>query len=208
MGLGSPGFVYYLPGLAEMTWMFGSTFARFKQLGVSFDRLRKVMRGAPDEDLVAHGLIYLNDDMPPVPALERKDEDRLERLEVTDLTFGHSDTGRGIEDISLSLTRGSFTVVTGRIGSGKTTLLRVMLGLLPKERGEILWNGESVEDPASFFVPPRSAYTPQVPWLYICWGYYPKSVVRFCGMASRSRTRRLSSCRPGLRIHHRCRGSI
>jgi len=159
-------FVYYLPGLAEMTWMFGSTFARFKQLGVSFDRMRKVMRGAPDEDLVAHGPIYLNDDAPPVPPLVRNDGDRLERLEIKDLTFRHADTGRGIEEISLSLGRGSFTVVTGRIGSGKTTLLRTMLGLLPREGGEILWNGESVEDPATFFVPPRSAYTPQVPWLY------------------------------------------
>ena len=159
-------FVYYLPGLAEMTWMFGSTFARFKQLGVSFDRMRVVMRGAPDEDLVAHGPIYMNDDAPPVLQPPRRDEDRLERLEIRDLSFAHEDTGRGIEEISLSLERGSFTVVTGRIGSGKTTLLRALLGLLPKDRGEILWNGESVDDPASFFVPPRSAYTPQVPWLY------------------------------------------
>ena len=28
-------FVYYLPGLADMTWMFGSTSARFKQLAVA-----------------------------------------------------------------------------------------------------------------------------------------------------------------------------
>ena len=159
-------FVYYLPGLAEMTWMFGSTFARFKQLGVSFDRMRMVMRGAADEDLVAHGPIYMNDDAPPVLQPPRLDEDWLERLEIRDLSFTHEDTGRGIEEISLSLERGSFTVVTGRIGSGKTTFLRALLGLLPKDGGEILWNGKSVDDPASFFVPPRSAYTPQVPWLY------------------------------------------
>jgi ATP-binding cassette subfamily B protein len=57
-------------------------------------------------------------------------------------------------------------VITGRIGSGKTTLLRVILGLLPKDAGEILWNGKQVGDPASFFVPPRSAYTAQVPRLF------------------------------------------
>jgi ATP-binding cassette subfamily B protein len=56
--------------------------------------------------------------------------------------------------------------VTGRIGSGKTTLLRVLLGLLPKEDGEIVWNGELVVDPAAFFRPPRSAYTPQTPRLF------------------------------------------
>jgi ATP-binding cassette subfamily B protein len=57
-------------------------------------------------------------------------------------------------------------VVTGRIGSGKSTLLKTLLGLLPKESGEILWNGKVVEDPANFFIPPRSAYTGQVPLLF------------------------------------------
>lgn len=61
---------------------------------------------------------------------------------------------------------GSFTVVAERIGSGKTTLLKVLLGLLPSDIGEIHWNGEIVTDPARFFVPPRSAYTPQVPLLF------------------------------------------
>jgi ATP-binding cassette, subfamily B, bacterial len=72
----------------------------------------------------------------------------------------------GIHDISFTIPRGSFTVITGRIGSGKTTLLRVLLGLLPKDGGEIRWNGEVVTDPATFFRPPRSAYTPQTPRLF------------------------------------------
>jgi ATP-binding cassette subfamily B protein len=72
----------------------------------------------------------------------------------------------GIENISFTLPRGSFTVITGRIGSGKTTLLRVLFGLLERESGEIWWNGRSVDNPAAFFVPPRSAYTPQIPRLF------------------------------------------
>ena len=32
--------------------------------------------------------------------------------------------------------------------------------------GEIRWNGELVSNPATFFVPPHSAYTPQVPHLF------------------------------------------
>jgi ATP-binding cassette, subfamily B, bacterial len=57
-------------------------------------------------------------------------------------------------------------VVTGRIGAGKTTLLRVLLGLLPREAGTITWNATPVRDPAAFFAPPLSAYTPQVPRLF------------------------------------------
>jgi ATP-binding cassette subfamily B protein len=66
----------------------------------------------------------------------------------------------------LSLPRGSFTVITGRIGAGKSTLLRTIMGLLPRDAGAILWNGRPVDDPASFFTPPRAAYTPQVPRLF------------------------------------------
>jgi len=57
-------------------------------------------------------------------------------------------------------------VVTGRIGAGKTTLLRVLLGLLPKDGGTLTWNAEAVADPAGFFIPPRTAYTSQIPLLF------------------------------------------
>ena len=71
-----------------------------------------------------------------------------------------------MRDVSFGVARGSFTVITGQIGSGKTTLLRAVLGLLPKDGGEIRWNGEPVAAPAEFFRPPRSAYTAQVPRLF------------------------------------------
>ncbi|BAY48438.1 ABC transporter ATP-binding protein [Scytonema sp. HK-05] len=37
---------------------------------------------------------------------------------------------------------------------------------MPKQTGAIYWNGKLVDDPANFFVPPRSAYTPQIPQLF------------------------------------------
>jgi len=90
----------------------------------------------------------------------------LEKLVVTDLGYRYPETGRGIEGIDLELPRGSFTVVTGPVGSGKTTLVRTLLGLLPQDRGTILWNGFEVDDAGEFFVPPRSAYSAQSPRLY------------------------------------------
>jgi ABC-type multidrug transport system fused ATPase/permease subunit len=95
--------------------------------------------------------------------LQQCDVQRLEKLEAAGLTYRYPDSGPGIEDVDLRLERGSFTVITGRSGSGKTTLLRSLLGLLPVDAGEIRWNGERVEDPARFFVPPRCAYTTQAP---------------------------------------------
>lgn len=72
----------------------------------------------------------------------------------------------GIHNIDLDLPRGSFTVIVGRIGSGKTTLLKTLLGLLPPQSGQIRWNGQTIDEPANFLVPPRLAYTSQVPRLF------------------------------------------
>ena len=41
-----------------------------------------------------------------------------------------------------------------------------MLGLLPAESGEIQWNGRRIDEPASFLVPPVSAYISQTPSLF------------------------------------------
>ncbi|MCR8634047.1 ABC transporter ATP-binding protein [Paenibacillus radicis (ex Xue et al. 2023)] len=90
----------------------------------------------------------------------------LSLLEVRELSYRYPETGRGIERINLSIPEGSFTVITGRIGSGKTTLVRTLLGLLPMDQGDIRWNGKRIEQPGEFFIPPHSAYTPQVPRLY------------------------------------------
>jgi ABC-type multidrug transport system fused ATPase/permease subunit len=124
--------------------------------------------------LVAHHPLYLREMPPPIPFPDREPGDRLAHLAVSGLTYhypaANGGTNRngmhGIEDVSFSLHRGDFVVITGRIGAGKTTLLRTLLGLLPAERGTITWNDAWVADPAVFFVPPRSAYTAQIPHLF------------------------------------------
>jgi ATP-binding cassette subfamily B protein len=90
----------------------------------------------------------------------------LDLVEARGLTYRHPEFGSGIEAVDLRLPRGTLTVVTGRVGAGKTTLLRTLLGLLPRDDGEIRWNGQVVDDASSFFVPPRAAYTAQVPRLF------------------------------------------
>ncbi len=129
-------------------------------------RMLELQPHAPPESLVAHHPVYEHGALPEVPHTSKTEAHRLHALEVSVLTYHYPDSERGIENIDLHLERGSFVVVTGRIGSGKTTLLRALLGLVEKDAGEIRWNGERVDDPATFFTPPRSAYTPQVPRLF------------------------------------------
>jgi ATP-binding cassette subfamily B protein len=159
-------FAYYLGFVTEFTGLIGSRWAWYKRAGVSLERLVALLLDAPPATVVEHKPVYMHGELPEVPYTPKTDEHRLEMLRVRGLTYLFPDTKRGIQDVELHLERGSFTVVTGRIGSGKTTLLRALLGLLPRDEGEIFWNGRLVEDPATFFVPPRSAYTAQVPLLF------------------------------------------
>ena len=180
-------FVSYLGFVTEFSGFIGLFLTQYKQLGVSVGRMLALMRGGatnvPAAALVVSMPLDLTGPLPgatpastsatPAPrATAHAAVDKLQRLDAVGLTyrFGRapSDGGRapGIDDVSLALRRGEFTVVTGRVGAGKTTLLRVLLGLLPRDAGEIRWNGDLVEDPATFFVPPRCAYVPQVPRLF------------------------------------------
>lgn len=159
-------FTYYLGFVNDLPAILGSTIAQYRRIGVSIERMTRLMPGGSLEVLVRHGPIYEKGDAPPVPFVAKGEGDELEELRAEGLRYRYPGSDKGIEGIDLRLPAGSFTVVTGRIGSGKTTLLKVLLGLLPRDGGQILWNGKGVDDPASFLVPPRVALTAQSPRLF------------------------------------------
>jgi len=51
--------------------------------------------------------------------------------------------------LSLTVTAGELLVVQGENGSGKSTLLKTLAGLRPLERGDVCWQGLSIQDPAA-----------------------------------------------------------
>ena len=165
-------FVSYLGFVTEFSGFAGVFLTQYKLLSVSVARMLGLMRGG-HSGVAAAGLL---DRTPlsmsgPLPYASTADSAvaPLRTLEVSGLSYRHrrdDPLSPGIADISFAVPRGSFTVITGRIGAGKTTLLRVLLGLVPRDAGAIRWNGELVEDPERFFVPPRCAYVPQLPRLF------------------------------------------
>jgi ABC-type multidrug transport system fused ATPase/permease subunit len=159
-------FAAFLPRLSGTMAFIGDMLAQVRRTGVAFERMQRLLTDAPPEAVVEHAPLYLRD--PDLPNLRPPAQVAapLGELAVSGLSYRYPGSDKGIRDVSFALPRGSFTVVTGRVGAGKTTLLRTLLGLLPKAAGEICWNGFPIEDPASFLVPPRSAYTPQVPRLF------------------------------------------
>ncbi len=159
-------FIYYLQFVTGFTGSFGSLIAQYTQTRVSFERMAALLQDAPPERLAAREPLYLKGSLPSLSVQVKTDADRLETMSARSLTYHHADTGRGIEGIDFTVRHGTLTVITGRVGSGKTTLLRVLLGLLPRESGDIFWNDREIDDLALFFIPPRSAYTPQAPHLF------------------------------------------
>ena len=173
-------FTTYLFFAARFPAEIGSYISEWAQQRVSIGRMVSIIPDANPSSLVAHQ---------PVGEWEPSDGSQtavspLQTLTLQGVTYSHTralgqdaspthqdhaPNGYGISgifDIHFTLTRGSFTVITGPVGAGKSTLLRVLLGLLPLQSGEILWNGQLVANPARFFQPPRTAYTPQVPRLF------------------------------------------
>lgn len=159
-------FVYLLQSMGDLTTFAGMLAARYKQLDVSVQRMYRLMENAPLDALIQHSPVDLQGPLPDVHYAVKAPSDRLQELSAADLTFHYPGSASGIEGINLTLRRGTLTVITGRIGSGKTTLLRALLGLLPLEAGEVRWNGKLITSPGDFLVPPRCAYTAQVPRLF------------------------------------------
>ena len=159
-------FVYFLWFTTDLPGYLGAFLGDIKQQDVAVERLTALIPDAAPQELAAHHPVYQTTPAPLPVVPSRTPADRLDVLEVAGLSAIFPGSGRGVRDISLRVPRGAFVVITGQIGAGKSTLLRALLGLLPHDGGAIHWNGQPVDDPATWFQPPRCAYTPQVPRLF------------------------------------------
>jgi ATP-binding cassette subfamily B protein len=183
-------FVYYLWFTTELPLDLGAFVGDYKTQEVSIRRMAELVQPEPPTVLVEHHPLPLSGHSPLPQVLYQTPTaaSRLERLEVRGLTCYHRRTpeksesadgtegedsrtgdlerGGSIEGVSFEVPLGSFTVITGRVGSGKSTLLRALLGLTPCDAGDIIWNGERIDNLIAFFRPPRCAYISQVPRLF------------------------------------------
>ncbi len=159
-------FVTYVGQVARSGSLLGTLLTNHKRAEVSYLRMARTIDDIPRDRLSQDSPVYLKT-LPELPEpASIQDDHRLRNLHITGLSYLYPGTDSGIHEIDLTLTEGSFTVVTGQIGAGKTTLLRVLLGTLPRDAGEVKWNGSPVVDSKTFFTPPRCAYTPQIPRLF------------------------------------------
>ncbi len=152
-------FASYLAAVARVPATVGVFIGDYRQQSVSIERLNEIV--APGSVLQLTDPVALA--VAPSASGTAECGPALTTLELRDLSCRWPD-GAGPDRVSLTLRRGTFTVVTGRVGSGKSTLLRAMLGLVAAD-GQLLWNGRVIEHPDRFMVPPRVGYVPQEPVL-------------------------------------------
>ena len=163
-------FVGILGEMGEFIWDMGNIVPRYVRTKVSLGRMFKLIesddKNVTELDLAKHGEVYIKEPYPSIQMPIFEASDRLNKFEVKGLTYTYPGSTKGISDISFTINRGTFTVITGRICSGKTTLLRAIQGLIASDDGALYWNEKEVKKPEDFFVPPRTAYTSQVPKLF------------------------------------------
>ncbi|MDD1792253.1 ABC transporter ATP-binding protein/permease [Enterovibrio makurazakiensis] len=67
-------------------------------------------------------------------------------VECRDLTFGYNSEKTVLNGLSLTIPAGKRVALVGASGGGKSTLIQLLLGLYRKNDGDIIVNGQSVED--------------------------------------------------------------
>lgn len=72
-------------------------------------------------------------------------------IEIKNLTFSYEKNKKIIDNLNLSIEKGSYVVILGHNGSGKSTLAKLIVGLLEAQKGEIYIEGtklsiDSIDD--------------------------------------------------------------
>jgi peptide/nickel transport system ATP-binding protein len=63
-------------------------------------------------------------------------------LDIGDVTASYTGVDNVLENINLKIRRGRTVALVGESGSGKSTLARVITGLLPPHKGQVVFKGE------------------------------------------------------------------
>lgn len=87
-----------------------------------------------------------------------------------------------LKNISLTIPAGTVLVVLGASGSGKSTLARVLVGVWPEVRGEVLWGGLPVGQLDRVACGPAMGYLPQDVELFD--GTIAENIARFGELVS------------------------
>jgi peptide/nickel transport system ATP-binding protein len=106
-------------------------------------RYGKTVEEAPTREMLSAPKQDYTKTLWAVRELEKPEEpgdDIIVQVKAVDASYG--DTVKVLENVTIDVPRGRTVAVVGESGSGKSTLARVITGLLPPLKGEIIFNGK------------------------------------------------------------------
>ncbi|MGD9743320.1 MAG: ABC transporter ATP-binding protein [Dongiaceae bacterium] len=106
-------------------------------------RYGETVEEAPTAEMLAHPKQAYTRTLWAVRSLHKPEEpadDMLLRVEGVEASYGNSI--KVLDGIDLAVPRGRTVALVGESGSGKSTLARVITGLLPPSKGQVLFEGK------------------------------------------------------------------
>ena len=87
--------------------------------------------------------------------------EKMDSIEVKDVSFTYGDREKVYDGASLSIVKGQSVAITGVSGVGKSTIMKLLLGVYLADKGEIYFNVKDQKVPASESTRSMFAYVPQ-----------------------------------------------
>ena len=86
---------------------------------------------------------------------------KFEKVEFKNVDFAYKNKENIFEDLNFSINKNEFIAIVGESGIGKTTLIDLLVGLVSPTKGEILLNGDKLEDENRGNMTSATGYIPQ-----------------------------------------------
>ncbi|WGL58737.1 ABC transporter ATP-binding protein [Pigmentibacter sp. JX0631] len=101
--------------------------------------------------------------------IEKKEEAlnfKIDSVQIKNLTIANHPARPLVEDINVSLKKGSLLVVIGQSGAGKSTFIRTFLGIQTIYQGKILINNTDISEEYYKKIASKICFIPQDPFIF------------------------------------------
>ncbi len=88
------------------------------------------------------------------------------RVEFRDVCFGYNDAANVLDHVSFVAEPGKVTAFIGGTGSGKSTVMNLLMGLFPAGSGQILLDGQPIDDMDPHELRSRVSFATQTPQVF------------------------------------------